>query len=164
MKKTYFQKGFTLIELLVVIAIIGILSSVVLASLSTARNKGKDAAVQGQLSSLRDAAEIYYSTNSKYSTTGAINVCGGSGGGGFFGDTASNGLGLIAAISASSNGTAGTYTNMTCAINAAGDAWAATAKLPGAGTWFCVDSSGKAQGGYASMTAALTADTDTTCN
>jgi prepilin-type N-terminal cleavage/methylation domain-containing protein len=54
------QKGFTLIELLVVIAIIGILSSVVLASLNSARGKGSDAAAKSGLSSLQSEAAIYY--------------------------------------------------------------------------------------------------------
>jgi len=55
-------KGFTLIELLVVIAIIGILSSIVLVSVNTARNKAKDAAVKSNLANLRVAAELFYDT------------------------------------------------------------------------------------------------------
>lgn len=54
------EKGFTLIELLVVIAIIGLLSSVILASLNGARNKGADAAIKSQLKSVQSQAEIVY--------------------------------------------------------------------------------------------------------
>ena len=63
-----FSKGFTLIELLVVIAIIGILSSVVLSSLNTARSRGANAAVKNNLANLRSQAELFYEdTSSTYS-------------------------------------------------------------------------------------------------
>jgi len=51
MKKNI-KKGFTLIELLVVIAIIGILATVVIASLSSSRTKSKVAAAQSTMSSI----------------------------------------------------------------------------------------------------------------
>lgn len=60
------KKGFTLIELLVVIAIIGILSSVVVSSLATARQKGGDAGIKSNLDNLRNQAEIIHDSNNCY--------------------------------------------------------------------------------------------------
>lgn len=66
-------RGFTLIELLVVIAIIGVLSSVVLASLNTARLKAADASVKSQADELRKLMFLDYSDNGTY-----VNIKGGS--------------------------------------------------------------------------------------
>lgn len=57
------SRGFTLIELLVVVAIIGILTSVVLGSLNTARNKSQDASVKSNLASARAQAELFHDVN-----------------------------------------------------------------------------------------------------
>lgn len=137
MKKTYLQKGFTLIELLVVIAIIGILSSVVLASLNTARGKGKDAAVQSELNSLRSQAEIYYSDNSSsYSALFTSNNT-----------WASATAGVQAILSGINNNTT------THAAGSSASAWAAQAQLPSDATkYFCVDSTGTAKTGTTALT------------
>lgn len=63
------NKGFTLIELLVVIAIIGILSSVVLASLNSARKKARDARRVADIKQIQLALEMYFDANRAYPTT-----------------------------------------------------------------------------------------------
>lgn len=126
------EEGFTLIELLVVIAIIGILSSVVLASLNTARGKGNDAKVKAQLSGLRAAVEIYYDNNNGYGVT--TDSCSS----GMFSDTTS-GMNQYTLSSNYPNGA-----TLSCHSN--GSDYAVSAVMPGtaagANDNWCVDSRG----------------------
>lgn len=116
------KKGFTLIELLVVVAIIGILATVVLASLGTARERSRDAAAKAAISQIRAEAEIIASgtVDNSYAT-----VC-----------DANNGVDALITD-------AGTQTNSTpsCFANAA--SWVAAVTLNN-GAVFCADSTGYA--------------------
>jgi len=60
------KKGFTLIELLVVVAIIGLLSSIVLASLNSARIRARDAKRLSDIHQIQIALELYFDDNSEY--------------------------------------------------------------------------------------------------
>lgn len=61
--------GFTLIELLVVVAIIGLLASIILASLSSARGKGADARRLADIREIQNALELYVQTCKSYPNT-----------------------------------------------------------------------------------------------
>ncbi len=65
-KKIKNKKGFTLIELMVVISIIGLLSSIVLASLKDARDKAANQKFKAEIMELVKALELYKADNGEY--------------------------------------------------------------------------------------------------
>ncbi len=60
------KKGFTLVELLVVIAIIGLLSTLAVVSLGSARSKARDARRISDIKQVQSALELYFSDAGAY--------------------------------------------------------------------------------------------------
>jgi prepilin-type N-terminal cleavage/methylation domain-containing protein len=118
------KKGFTIIELIVVIAIIAVLAAIVMVNVTSYINKGKDAAVQGDLAGIMTDAAVYFDTNGNYT-----NVCS---------DTT-----VVAALAAADAAYDGNATpNQVTDCNGAAAAFAACGQLKNSDAYFCVDSTG----------------------
>ena len=119
------NKGFTLIELLVVIAIIGLLSTIVLVSLNSARNKAKDTRIKADIGQIRSVAELNADTSNTYVLAAPYT-------------TQCNTLAADINAQVPAN-------SATCAAglyNADSSAYAVSAQLTGTGAYWCADSTG----------------------
>ena len=68
------KRGFTLIELLVVIAIIGLLSTLAVVALGSARSKARDAKRLADLKQMQTALELYYTDQTAYPAGAGITL------------------------------------------------------------------------------------------
>lgn len=118
------RKGFTIIELLVVVSIIAVLAAIVLVNVTQYINRGKNAAIRGNLSSVLNSGAVYYDANASYS--------------GFCGTSAyTNASTAITNAGGTSN----------CAVKADNTVFCACSSLnvtstDASGSTFCVDSTG----------------------
>ena len=139
-------RGFTLIELLVVIAIIGILASVVLASLNSARDKGADSAIKSNLNNIRSQAELFFSDYGRYGSATwshyGSQACPVSPSAGLLFENQT----IYNAVESARTASGGTYSEVTrCAVGVGAMTYAISVRLKSSSSWWCIDSSGVAK-------------------
>jgi prepilin-type N-terminal cleavage/methylation domain-containing protein len=139
------KKGFTLIELLVVIAIIGLLSSIVIVNVNTARSKANDVSIKAALGQVRTIAILIYDESNPASYAGLCNGAVLNTSQAVYGTQISR---IQSAITTNNGGT-----NEICSANSAAYCVSSIMKT-NSGIRHCVDSTGKVSNSATAICAA----------
>jgi prepilin-type N-terminal cleavage/methylation domain-containing protein len=143
MKRINAKGGFTLIELLVVIAIIGILSSIVLVSLNSARVKGTDTRALSDAQQMRTWLETQYNGSGYPVLNGAnasCNAAANSNTNATFGSCVLGPDANATALNADANSASGNPIYIS--VNPNNAAYAIRAYQKSTSKYFCLDSTG----------------------
>lgn len=142
-----YETGFTLIELLVSISIIGLLASILMGSLNTARLKARDAKIRQQVVQLRNLIELDYTENNASFGNlqiGWFSSAAGCNAGAFGGNYVTKAREICSAIVTTSSNSNFTGNSLYIGNNVdLVTKYAIMAYLPGKQTFLCVGSSGK---------------------
>ena len=144
MKKIYQlnNHGFSLMEIIVVIAIIGILASIIIVSLNSAREKANDATIKTNLTGTRNQAELYFSENNNYGQpSGIVSDCDEP-------NTIFDPNGSISINKGIKSAEIKSFGlgSAVCSMSVDGKSWAVSVPLKKGGNW-CVDSLGYSEEG-----------------
>lgn len=145
------RDGFTLVELMVVIAIIGILSSIIVGNVVLAKQKGKDAALIAEVRSFRTLLELNYADYGSYTLLEPqswfrdLDDCQAYLSGGTYAAQAQKVCAQIYNLNgvSSNNFFAPTHFLFIGNINNDPTQYSVMTFLPGAGTFYCLGSSGR---------------------
>lgn len=74
MQRPSFARGFTVLEILIVIAVFGLLATLAVLSLNSARARARDAQRISDISVLRNAFSQYYLERSNYPASGGVSL------------------------------------------------------------------------------------------
>lgn len=141
------NRGFTLIEVLISVAVVAILAAIIMASLTSARKKGQDAAIRRSVLEMKKILELEYLNTGSYSNLytgggwvpyyGSCSTITASGNPTFLGTFATNATAICNDIVKNSQANSWADVRLNITVGSVANSYSITAWLPSKQTFLC---------------------------